>query len=95
MKENFLQKNRGTITLILIAAVIFWVYTVFFRGAPKDFTQPTNLIGKSAIEMLNRLNSITLDGSVFSSPAFHELKDFELVLPEQPVGRSNPFAPVR
>jgi hypothetical protein len=92
---NFLQKNKGIIMLTLVAAVFFWAYTAFFKKVPENLLQPTNLIGKEAIEILNRMNSITLDDSVFSSPTFHNLKDFELVLPKQPVGRSNPFSPAR
>ena len=94
-QENFFQKNKGTITLIAVAVVLLWVYVTFFRKIPESFTQPTNLISQESIEILNRLNSVTLDDYVFSSPEFHELKDFELILTPQPIGRINPFAPVR
>ena len=56
--------------------------------------EEASLIGEDLIGLLNTLKSITLDDSFFQDPAFRSLEDFSQELAPEPVGRSNPFAPI-
>ena len=44
--------------------------------------------------LLSSINGITLDTSVFSSPAYQALRDNPVVLGTAIIGRQNPFAPI-
>ncbi|MSU73660.1 hypothetical protein EXS56_00810 [Candidatus Kaiserbacteria bacterium] len=46
------------------------------------------------VPTLLTLRSVKLDGAVFSSTAFTQLKDFSTEIVSEPVGRTNPFAPL-
>lgn len=95
MRGDFLQKNKGAITLIILALLLWWGYTTFFNSESDIDTMQTELVGKEVIDTLHRLEQIRLDASLFSSPEFRNLEEFNLVIPEQARGRINPFAPVR
>ena len=46
------------------------------------------------IQNLNQLSAVTLDGSIFTNPAFQALRDFSTPIVAEPIGRQNPFAPL-
>ena len=50
--------------------------------------------GAQILALLNRLNNIALDGSVFKDPKFQSLEDFSISIAPQEVGRPNPYLPV-
>ncbi|MEK9201439.1 MAG: hypothetical protein AAB944_00545 [Patescibacteria group bacterium] len=94
--QNFLQQNIGSITLIVFAAVVFWSYNVFFKSLPEDnFSRPVSLIGQDVAQTLERLKEVSLDSSFFATPEFQNLKEFELIIPSQIIGRNNPFAAIK
>lgn len=50
--------------------------------------------GAQVLALLNSLNSIKLDGKIFSNPSFLTLQDWSVDVAPQAVGRSNPYLPV-
>ncbi len=46
------------------------------------------------LSLLQELNALQLDDSIFTDPMFLSLKDFHIDLTEEPKQRSNPFAPI-
>lgn len=54
----------------------------------------SNVIDKSLLAILDRIDSIRLDAGVFNDVAFTSLQDFTVTLVPQPAGRNNPFAPL-
>ena len=50
--------------------------------------------GGDLIALLAELKSIELDTSILQNPTFLTLEDFSVSLTAEPVGRSNPFAPL-
>ena len=52
------------------------------------------VVGAEIISLLDRLDAIKLDTSLFSEATFQSLKDFSIVLRSQAVGRPNPFAAI-
>ncbi len=53
----------------------------------------TSATGAQVLALLNRLQNITLDDSIFKSPAFANLQDWTVTITPQQVGRSNPYLP--
>lgn len=54
----------------------------------------SQLIGADVLSLLNRINSLKIDTSIFSSLIYQSLVDFSVEIPPQNVGRPNPFAPI-
>ncbi len=46
------------------------------------------------VATLLTLRAVKLDGTIFSGTTFKELKDFSTEIVSEPVGRTNPFAPL-
>lgn len=59
-----------------------------------EVNSDTQQMGQALLVTLAGLNTIRLDGSIFSDPVFVSLTDFGVVLPSQPSGRRNPFLPI-
>ena len=53
-----------------------------------------NPIDGDLLKALRDLESLKLDGSIFSNPVWLTLKDFGKELAPQAAGRPNPFAPI-
>jgi hypothetical protein len=104
-----MQKNspsKGTfISLAIIVAVALLLY-FYTKGEPSDasissLSSETSEESASAqeasnrvITLLNKINSLNIDTEFFASPAYKSLVDYTIAIPDQPVGRTNPFAPV-
>ncbi len=54
----------------------------------------TSTGGNEFASLLSSIKSITIDDSVFSTPAYKALRDHPITLGTDIIGRSNPFAPV-
>lgn len=54
----------------------------------------TGMIGQDLLNLLNELESIELDDSIFSNEIFTSFEDYTIEITAQPVGRDNPFAPL-
>ncbi len=86
----------GGVVVALAALVYFW----FFSGdSSKDALvttnqDPTSEVSRSLLVTLSNLNTIKLDNTIFDDPVFLSLSDFGVVIPLEPVGRRNPFAPL-
>lgn len=90
-----LKKNKITIITIILLALGFWVYSNYLKP---DDSVPTDVsaqaVGSDVLALSQSLQSVTLDQTLFSSPLYRNLVDFSPTLPNQPVGRVNPFAPI-
>lgn len=58
-----------------------------------DLTQSTEA-DAGIVNTLLELRAVSLSGNIFSDPAFLRLKDFGSTIVPEPVGRTNPFAPL-
>jgi hypothetical protein len=54
----------------------------------------TDTADRELVESLLTLRAISLSGTIFSDPAFKVLQDFGTTIIPEPVGRTNPFAPL-
>lgn len=63
--------------------------------ATQDFTTSSGESDRDLVATLLQLRSVSLEGSIFSDPAFQSLQDFGSNIVPEPVGRANPFAPLQ
>lgn len=100
------QKPKTLITNIVTGVIVIGIlvvgYFVFVNnstpavnGNSPQKTVTTTDIGSSVsrgVSELSDLNRAVASGAgVFSTPLFRGLEDFSTVVPEEPVGRENPF----
>ncbi len=52
------------------------------------------VVERSLVDTLLQLRAVSLSGGIFADPAFTSLRDFGSQIVPEPVGRSNPFAPL-
>ncbi|HEY4517659.1 MAG TPA: hypothetical protein VJI74_02115 [Candidatus Paceibacterota bacterium] len=94
------QKYKKIILIVAAVVVAFILYTFFFTGGPPPTTSPlvttenSISVGGDLVALLANLQSITLNGAIFTNKIFESLRDFGQDIPPQPVGRPNPFAPL-
>ncbi|MBA3550904.1 hypothetical protein H0W32_01705 [Patescibacteria group bacterium] len=72
-------------------------YTVFIdqshRASAADISDG-DVVKKDLMALLDKIESISLDGSIFADRAFTSLQDFSVTLVPETPGRANPFAPL-
>jgi hypothetical protein len=107
---NTQQNNPNKVTFIALAIIIVVSLGIYFyyQGEPVDGTGSldTALVGGSAesadarvvsdriVTLLNQVNDIKIKTDLFQSAVYSSLVDYTITVPEENVGRSNPFAPV-
>ncbi|MEY2641060.1 MAG: hypothetical protein RL150_453 [Candidatus Parcubacteria bacterium] len=97
----FFRKYKIAIIVIGVALVGLVVYS-FMTGAPTDdvalVTTPEEteaaLVGNEIITALNQVNTLRLSKDIFSNPVYLSLIDRSQVIPEEKVGKVNPFDPI-
>ena len=96
------KRTKQIIISSVIIVIAFVVFKVFFSSnVPSDTTLVADQTGSTDISggqailvLLNNLNKVTLDESVFSDNVFTSLVDFERPIQDQVIGRQNPFLPI-
>lgn len=88
-------KNPAVLfTLCIVVAAIF-VYKNFLATPSVDDLLTPDVTsqgpGKDVIDFNNRLQTVSLDTSLFNQSAYRALSDYSATLTPQPVGRPNPF----
>lgn len=80
-----------------IAGVLLYVWLSMSSGDELLTTSgdDTSPLSQELLTTLSQLNSIKLDPTFFTDPAFLSLNDFSTTIPSQNTGRRNPFAPVQ
>ena len=97
---NFIKKYQNLFVIVGLIVAAFVVYSIFFTGTNDDalVTQEIDAsqtaVEQELISLLLELRSITLNTSIFSDSKFQSLEDFSQDIVAEPVGRSNPFAPL-
>ncbi|MDD5357101.1 MAG: hypothetical protein PHS53_03070 [Candidatus Pacebacteria bacterium] len=93
------------IILVLVGAVFlgYWYYASPVKNPDSALlTQTTSsgvddqglVIGQKTITLLQELEKVNIDRSIFATAAFQSLQDFGVEIQAEPIGRPDPFAPV-
>ncbi len=94
------SSSKKTIIAVVIAVIVLaLVYFYFSAGEPDTEisalqTQAANVDGTRVLSLLNQIKSLHIDTKIFESSAYRSLVDYSVEIPETPVGRPNPFAPL-
>ncbi len=98
--------SKGTFIALVVIAIVTLGLFFYYRGSPSDgslSSLQTRVTPESAkakadsdriLLLLNQINQLRIDSALFKSTVFNSLVDYSITIPEQPVGRANPFAPV-
>ncbi len=90
---NLLKKYKVTFLSILIFILAIILYKTFFSSLITVSTQSAEAqsVGSDLVTLYQNLQKVSLDQSLFSSPAYRSLIDYSVPLFQQPTGRTNPF----
>ena len=93
------KPNLNTLFLIIAAVVVLvGLYWFFFTGTTQEPPLYAGAVQDKAQAqfetLIGQLEPITFDLSVLSDPRFKALVDLATPVTPEPVGRTDPFAPV-
>jgi len=96
------KKTKQIAVIFIIIIVAFVIFKMFFSNTSPsnttlvaDKTNSAGVIdGQKILVLLNNLNKVTLDDSIFSNKIFTSLISFEKPIADQVPGRKNPFLPI-
>jgi len=91
--------NKITIGLIFITlgTIFYFNFVKQEIEIPESLivqTATTEILGKQIATALNKLNSLSLDTSIFSEPGYISLVTFHQEINPLPAGKRNPFFPI-
>lgn len=93
---GLLKNNTLVMGIVAVALLVLgWYFFLGSSGGSAPLTQGgASPVSQNLLVMLTNLKTVQLNGAIFSDPAFLSLSDFDVTIPPQPAGRSNPFAPL-
>lgn len=106
---NNKDKSSKTTLIIIIVIVILAVGYYFYTSGDSASTvdpnsslvtmqdpnfNETQVVGARVLSLLNQISSLKIDASLFEGATYKSLVDYTISIPEQNVGRPNPFAPL-
>ncbi|MEI7463553.1 MAG: hypothetical protein WCK03_04145 [Candidatus Taylorbacteria bacterium] len=100
---NTKKSSKKTIIIIVVlivaSAIAYFYYessnTVTNSGLETTAeTTDAQAAGARVLSLLNQIKSIKIDTTVFKDPSYLSLRDYSVEIPQDNVGRSNPFAPL-
>lgn len=98
---DFLKKYKITLIVIILIIVAFVSYQNYYVDVKnQELLVSVNeqtagtIAGVEILNLLNELQSIKFDTSIFSNSSFQNLIDFGQKINPEAVGRSNPFSPI-
>jgi len=98
---NLQSVNKTWIWLtavVIIAAIGYFYLSGSSTPAASSTLQSSGpdsaAVGTQVLSLLNQIQSLKIDASIFSDPGYQTLRDYSVVIPPENVGRPNPFAPL-
>jgi len=98
MHTKSLNKNWIWLVIIIVVAAVGYFY-VNGSGAGSSSTLSATsdanaAVGAQVLGLLNQIQSLRIDTTIFNDPGYKTLRDYSVVIPPVNVGRPNPFAPL-
>jgi len=97
---NNKSSNKTWIWIVIIVIVAGLGYFYFYgssnqSSATLTATSDANaVVGAQVLGLLNQIQSLNIDTTIFTDPGYRTLRDYSVVIPPVNVGRPNPFAPL-
>jgi hypothetical protein len=98
--NNKPSSTKSTITILVVIALaglgyFWWSGNNTPSSSSISGTDASQAaVGVQVLNLLNQIQSLNIDTSLFSDPAFRTLVDYSVTIPPVNVGRPNPFAPI-
>lgn len=100
--KNQSSSKKSIISIVVVGVVLLVIYFYFTGGStPSDsgsFDETglpnSAMVGVNTLSLLNQIQSLRIDTSIFKDAAYKTLTDYSVIIPEVNVGRPNPFAPL-
>ena len=100
-----MNTNQSSVkSYLVIGAIVIvgFIFIFWYMGGDKtdtgslleSQTAETDAVGSRVLALLNQIQSLKIDNTLFTGAAYQTLVDFSVTIPEQNVGRPNPFAPL-
>lgn len=96
-----IKKNKLLLSVFGITLVIF-IYYMFFSGGSSSSSQPISnvingpeaqsLAGQEILRLLAQLGTVQIDNSLFSTPSWTSLQNFQTPIPSNTPGKTDLFA---
>jgi len=95
--------NKKNIIILIVTIIILGFAFNYLLGRKNDSSSSSLSVvvspvedasAKEILKLLDEMNLVKLDDSIFKSPVFLYLKDTSVTLTGQTAGRLNPFAPI-
>lgn len=87
-----LFKSKGFLGLIFIFILVMFVYNTFLKTAtPAGENDSALVVGQDLIKLSDDLSKAQLSQELFTLPGYVYLTDFSAPIPQEPLGRVNPF----
>ena len=97
MKNLFHSKTTVIVIVIVIISVIAYFYyeggSSSASGGLVESPGSDQSIGSAELDLLSQIQSLKIDASMFQDPGYQALEDYSVAIPQDNVGRPNPFAP--
>src|SRR3989344_4918846 len=88
-----LMKSKGILATIALFIVAMFLYNIFFKSESITILSElsSSSVGDDLLKTHEALQKVVFDQSLFSSSGYLGLIDFSIAIPQQMMGRSNPF----
>lgn len=91
MKDS-INKHKSAAAAIFLAFLLVFAYKMFFASPAAPETAVASApIGADLLKISSDLSRVTLSQEIFKHRDYLSLTDFTSPIPQQPVGRKNPF----
>ena len=88
------MKKTILIIIIVITGALYLSSAYAQSGTNTSGGMSTDVISAQIVSKINILNNVSLNGNLFKDSMFTSLQDYSKPLPDQAIGRDNPFAPI-
>jgi hypothetical protein len=89
--------QKALVIIVLILLLGYLGYSTFIVSTPvtNEVVVPSSeIVGQDILALVNQLQNLSIDKSIFSSPLFTSLVDLSTEIFPELRGRTNPFAPI-
>lgn len=92
---------KSIVILLVVIAVVLCAY-FYYEGSgtagssllSAPVGSDAGAIGTQVLSLLNQIQSLRIDSTLFTDPGYQTLRDYSVAVPPENVGRANPFAPL-
>jgi len=100
---NHQKSSKKTIIFIIVIIILALSAYFYYQGqipisdSPLEASEASSdaqAVGSRILSLLKQIKSLKIDTDIFDDPSYSTLRDYSVAIPEENVGRVNPFAPL-